>query len=80
MNTGLHAEHQAFLPWEWERKVLCCSAFYTDCTKPLALRRPRNPLSRYGLKPMHPWGMDKMDDIVALLTPEEVVVSGTAFG
>ena len=26
----------------------------------------------YGLKPTHPWGMDKMDEILALLTPEEV--------
>jgi len=29
---------------------------------------PRNPLSRYGLKPMYPWGMDKMDGSLALVT------------
>ena len=32
----------------------------------------RIPPSRYGLKPMYPWGMDKVDDILALMKPEEV--------
>ena len=31
-----------------------------------------NTLYRYGLKATHPRGMDKMDDILALLRPEEV--------
>ena len=41
----------------------------------MGVSNPQPTFPRYGLKPMYPWGMDKMDATLDLLTPEEIADS-----